>query len=83
MNCPFCGEIMEEGTFCDRGGSYFLPAGETQPTLWTKRILERKHAVLLPPEPYGAPFEPRSAAFWCRKCKKLLVDYTELPPVEE
>ena len=31
MNCPFCGEIMAEGTFHDRGDSYFLPAGETPP----------------------------------------------------
>ena len=83
MNCPFCGEVMKESTFCDRGGSYFLPAGEARPALWTKHILEKKHAVLLSPEAFGVSFELRPAAFWCGECKKLLVDYKELSPVEE
>ena len=80
MNCPFCGEVMAEGTFHDRGDSYFLPVGETPPTLWTRGVLKKKHAVILPPESFGAPFALRPTAFWCGKCRKLLVDYGELLP---
>ena len=80
MNCPFCGEIMAEGTFHDRGDSYFLPAEEIPPKLWTRGVLEKKRAVILPPESFGAPFALRPAAFWCGKCRKLLVDYGELLP---
>ena len=49
MNCPYCGGTMIKGLFCDRGDSYFLPEGETPPQLWTKGILKKKRAVLLPP----------------------------------
>lgn len=83
MNCPFCGKPMREGTFHDRGDSYFLPEGETPPQLWTRRTLEKKHAVLLPPESLGSVWARRPAAFWCGSCRKLLVDYGELMPVEE
>lgn len=54
MNCPYCGGTMIKGLFCDRGDSYFLPEGETPPQLWTKGILKKKRAVLLPPESFGA-----------------------------
>ena len=45
---------MLEGTFHDRGDSYILPAGEVPPKLWTKAVLKKKHAILLPPESFGA-----------------------------
>ena len=80
MNCPWCGQELVKGLFCDRGDSYFLPEGETPPQLWTKRTLEKKHAVLLPPESFGVIWAQRPAAFWCGACRKLLVDYSELIP---
>ena len=83
MNCPFYGGEMAEGTFYDRGDSYFLPAGEVRPGIWTKGILREKHAVLLPPEAFGAPFAARPAAFWCGACRRLLVDYSALMPTAE
>lgn len=52
MNCPYCGGSMLEGTFHDRGDSYILPAGEVPPKLWTKAVLKKKHAILLPPESF-------------------------------
>ena len=82
MNCPWCGQELVKGLFCDRGDSYFLPEGETPPQLWTKRTLEKKHAVLLPPESFGVIWAQRPAAFWCGTCRKLLVDYSELTSLE-
>lgn len=78
MNCPYCGGTMTKGQFCDRGGSYFLPEGEIPPQLWTRRGLEKKHAVLLPPEAFGAVWAQRPAAFWCSRCRRLLVDYSQI-----
>ena len=78
MNCPCCGRTMETGVFHDRGDSYFLPEGESAPALWTRKVLEKKHAVLLPPESFGAPWAQRPAAFWCGQCRALLVDYAKL-----
>ena len=78
MNCPYCGGSMLEGTFHDRGDSYILPAGEVPPKLWTKAVLKKKHAILLPPESFGAVWAQRPSAFWCGICKKMLVDYGEL-----
>ena len=83
MNCPFCGGDLLTGTFHDRGDSYLLPAGETPPALWTKHILEKKHAVLLPPESLGAVWARRPAAAWCPACRRLVVDYSELMPPPE
>ena len=51
---------MLEGTFHDRGDSYILPAGEVPPKLWTKAVLKKKHAILLPPESFGAVWAPVS-----------------------
>ena len=80
MNCPYCGGSMVEGTFHDRGDSYILPAGEVPPKLWTRAVLKKKRAILLPPESLGAVWAQRPSAFWCRRCRKLLVDYGELMP---
>ena len=65
---------MLEGTFHDRGDSYILPAGEVPPKLWTKAVLKKKHAILLPPESFGAVWAQRPSAFWCGICKKMLVE---------
>lgn len=78
MTCPCCGGPMVNGVFCDRGDSYFLPEGEKAPTIWTKRALQKKGAVLLPPEAVGVVWAQRPTAFWCGACKKLLVDYSNL-----
>ena len=44
--------------------------------------MEKKHAVLLPPESFGVIWAQRPAAFWCGTCRKLLVDYSELTSLE-
>ena len=69
---------LREPVIGDRGDSYILPAGEVPPKLWTKAVLKKKHAILLPPESFGAVWAQRPSAFWCGICKKMLVDYGEL-----
>lgn len=76
MKCPFCGGEMEEGRLISRGYNYFLPSGERPP--WTvippKSSLEKKNAVLLPPDRWEVP--PNwPQAHCCRKCRKILIDY--------
>ena len=78
MNCPWCGGALEKGTFHDRGDSFFLPAGKRPPMLISKKIVEKRGAVWLPPESFGGVWAQRPAAFWCGACRKLLVDYSEL-----
>ena len=79
MNCPKCAKAIKPGRLCGRGDNYFLPEGETVPHLTSQRILEKKHAVLLPPESLGIPFcEDWPAAFWCVDCKVLVADYAGL-----
>lgn len=80
MNCPCCGGRMAKGVFCDRGDSYFLPEGESPPQLWTRGILKKKRAVLLPPESFGAVWAQRPEAFWCGQCRQLMVNYSDLLP---
>ena len=79
VKCPKCHEEMQPGILCGRGDNYFLPEGEKRPKLTSNRILEKKHAVLLPPESFGLPFcESWPAAFWCAHCRLLIADYCEL-----
>lgn len=79
MLCPNCQTEMKKGTLNGRGDNFFLPEGETCPMLLTNKILEKKHAVLLPPESFGGPFCQRwPVAFWCSDCKLLIADYSDL-----
>jgi len=79
MLCPRCKSEMKKGTLHGRGDNFFLPEGEKHPKFLTQKILERKHAVPLPPESFGGPFcEHWPVAFWCSGCKLLIADYSNL-----
>ena len=79
MLCPKCGKEMKKGFLCGRGYNYFLPEGEKAPNLLSKKILEKKHAVLLPPDDICIAFcQNWPKAFWCGDCKMLIADYSEL-----
>jgi hypothetical protein len=79
MKCPRCGKEMSNGTLNGRGDNFFLPEGEKHPMFLTNKILETKHAVLLPPKSFGGPFcEMWPPAFWCPACKLLIADYSDL-----
>lgn len=79
MRCPKCNCEMKKGTLNGRGDSFFLPEGEKHPKLISNKILEKKKAVLLPPDSFGSPFcDTWPSALWCDKCKLLITDYSEL-----
>ena len=81
MICPKCGKEMAGGILGGKGGSFFLPQGEAFPRMLSHRILEKRHAVCLPPDLYsafGAGREQWPAAFWCGGCKLLVADYARL-----
>jgi hypothetical protein len=70
---------MLKGTLNGRGDNYFLPDGEKRPTLLTNKILEKKRAIMLPPDSFGSPFcENWPIAFWCSECKLLIADYSAI-----
>lgn len=69
--CPYCGNPLEEGTFQSRGGNHFLPAGAKNPKLYTKSSMEKKRAILLPPDFLSlVPQWPQ--AYVCRNCKIII-----------
>ncbi len=79
MLCPKCQKEMKKGTLNGRGDNFFLPEHEKPPKFLTNKALQKKHAVLLPPESFGIPFcEHLPVAFWCSECKILTADYSEL-----
>jgi len=79
MFCPKCKNEMIKGTLNGRGDNFFLPEGERRPKLVSNKILEKKNAILLPPESFGLPFcEQWPIAFWCSECKLLIADYSHL-----
>ena len=79
MRCPKCNCEMKKGTLNGRGDSFFLPEVEKHPKLISNKILEKKKAVLLPPDSFGSPFcDTWPSALWCDKCKLLITDYSEL-----
>ena len=79
MRCPKCNCEMKKGTLNGRGDSFFLPEGEKHPKLISNKILEKKKAVLLPPDSFGSPFcDTWPSPLWCDKCKLLITDYSEL-----
>jgi len=77
--CPKCNCEMKRGTLNGRGDNFFLPEGEKAPKLTSNKILEKKNAVVLPPDSFGVPFcDNWPTAFWCDGCKLLIADYSNL-----
>jgi len=74
MKCPMCGNEMEFGKLISRGGVFFLPDGEKLPKLYSEKELSRHSAISFPP--YLLQASPEyPAAYICRACKKLIMDF--------
>ena len=70
---------MKRGTLNGRGDNFFLPEGEKAPKLTINKILEKKNAVVLPPDSFGVPFcDNWPTAFWCDGHKLLIADDSKL-----
>ncbi len=73
--CPYCGENLEEGTLRNRGGNFFLPIDEKPPLTYSKKAMEKRGAILLPPESYSLEVPKWPAAFVCRRCKMMIIPF--------
>lgn len=74
--CPYCGAPLEEGTLRSKGGTYFLPAGQKTPGLYSKASMEKRRAILLPPDVFSL-FPEWPEALVCRSCRKIIIPYQE------
>lgn len=79
--CPWCNQSMEPGTLCSRGGTFFLPDGESLPGLYTKSSMEKKRAVLLGQHsPVLGQIAP-AQAYVCKTAKKCSLHSTPINSV--
>lgn len=71
--CPWCNKSMEPGTLYSRGGTFFLPDGESFPKLYTKSSMDKKRAVILGQHsPVFGQIAPAQAHI-CRHCKRIIL----------
>ena len=77
MKCPYCGKEMEKGEIRNKGFNYFLPEGEKPLLLLTnfQKKLKERNAILLAPYPYGGGGVEFPAAYCCRECKKIILEF--------
>ena len=75
QKCPYCGEDLEEGTLRNRGGTFFLPIDEKVPLTYTKKAMEKRGAILLPPQYYSLKAPDSHTAFVCRGCKMIILPF--------
>ncbi len=74
--CPYCGNLLEEGEIKNRGFGYYLPKDSSPPRWYSKRAMDKKGAIMLPPDPISVPpVFPK--ALVCRNCKMILIPYDE------
>ena len=74
MKCPYCNGEMDEGEVRSKGYTYFLPTGETEPILHTKREMEKRNAVYIRTNKTSIYAEYPNANI-CRQCSKIVIDY--------
>lgn len=72
--CPWCNKELEIGTFQSRGGNYFLPQNQSRPHFYSEKSMNKKNAILLPPDFLSRPSE-HPKAYVCRTCKKIVIPY--------
>lgn len=73
--CPYCGGDLEEGKLMGRGGTFFLPDGQSVPLTYSKKAMAKRGAVLLPPEYYSLEAPEWPAAYVCRGCKMMVIPF--------
>lgn len=73
--CPYCGGDLEEGTLRNRGGTFFLPSDAKIPLTYSKKAMEKRRAILLPPEYYSFETPEWPTAFVCRGCKMIILPF--------
>lgn len=76
-SCPYCGGKMVSGELRNRGFVFFRPDGQKLHFAMTKKQLRKKGAVIIPPFIVDSFFTEYPAAYVCRKCRKLIMDYDE------
>lgn len=75
MKCPYCGNEMELGNVCARGGGglYWLPEGKAiKFTVSNKKIEDHGGIVLVNCNEVGML---EHSAYICHTCRKLLMDF--------
>lgn len=80
QTCPYCGNVLEKGTFRSRGSNYFLPADEKAPICYIQKAMDKKRAIMLPPDPLEVRLPNDiswSEAYVCRICKIIIVPYEQ------
>lgn len=77
MKCPYCGKEMEKGEIRNKGFNYFLPEGEKPVSFLVdaEKAIEKRNGILLTLYPYGYGGEEYPAAYCCRECKKIILEY--------
>ena len=77
MKCPYCGKEMEKGEIRNKGFNYFLPEGEKPVSFLVdaEKAIEKRNGILLTLYPYGYGGEEYPAAYCCRGCKKIILEY--------
>lgn len=74
--CPYCGNALEEGTFCSRGWKYFLPSGEKEPRFYTNKAMNERKAISFPKDFFSLSiYSEEPCAYACRNCKFIMIPY--------
>ncbi len=75
--CPYCRDILEEGTFRYGGGGYFLPQGKKIPMFYMESAMNKQDAIRIPPFyfPLSLNFKEFPVAYACRNCKFIMIPY--------
>ena len=81
MNCPFCGNPMEEGnvTTADSIGLLFMPKGmQPERIVNTHKNIEHRGGLVLDGPYSGGNFRLNTTeipAHVCKSCRKIVMDY--------
>lgn len=81
MNCPYCGNLMEEGEISITGGFggtiYWVPKGYTDKH-WSKmtqlpRTIEKEGGFIISGQTTNV--SESLVAYQCPQCKKIIISY--------
>lgn len=75
MECPWCGSLLEPGTFESRGSNYFRPENQARPKWYSESAMEKANCIMLPPSPYAFLAKDWPKAYVCRHCRRIIIPY--------